>query len=81
MAHLTIDQREELEAIRLTTQSLGKPTYLNACLHRDPVERSLIRRGLITWRKAEPESGWSRSFRAVELTDKGRAALADTGET
>ena len=74
---ITPKQREELLAVAATTAALGKPTHLWAELERtDRTVGSLIRRGLINWRPSVRGTGWGKKFRAVTLTDAGRAALA-----
>ena len=69
-------QREELEAIAEFTDALKKPTHLWAELERtNPTVRSLIRRGLINWRRSVRGTGWGKDFRAVTLTNLGRQAI------
>jgi hypothetical protein len=65
---------EELSAIEATTAALKGPTSLHASLWDDPIVGYLARGGYITWRRHDPAC-WGPRFRAVELTDKGRAAL------
>ena len=72
---LSADQREELEAIKLTTGVLGMPTHLSKELRHDPVVGPLVDAGLITWGWPDPRTQFTRLMRAVELTPKGRALV------
>ncbi len=73
MSALTQDEMEELRAVADTTSAIKKPTFIHVH-HRRGIYKRLVGRGLVTWDKFT-DGTFSAAFRAVELTDKGRAVI------
>lgn len=74
MTPLTAEEIEELRAIAATTSAIKKPTSIHV-MHRKGLYKRLVGRGLVTWEKFN-DGTFTPTFRAVELTDKGRSAIA-----
>ena len=77
---LSAEQLEELDALRLTNDAIGGPSFLRRSFYRDPVVGPLVRCGFIAW--GQPPEGFRPSqYAGVTITDKGRAALRARGIT
>lgn len=72
---LTNEQIAELDANDWFVRHSGGPSHIHVLNANEPYYKDLIDRNLITWDKPKRGSGWSGEFRAVQLTDAGKAAL------
>ncbi|MCG8271618.1 hypothetical protein MIC97_08895 [Aquamicrobium sp. NLF2-7] len=72
---LTEAQREELFALKETNDLVG-PSFLMRHHWHESGYQTLVRRGLVVW--GDPPEGFDkRMFAGVEITEAGRAALAE----
>lgn len=69
---LTMEQIEEMKAVKEITDAIGKPTFIHKSNWRG-LYCGIVRKGLVTW---DPHPEFGRDFRKVALTEEGERLVA-----